>query len=425
MKKEVYLRVIIIALVLLSCYESYEYFCDLRVSNKVFEDVKQVEAFNDKEKALTIMIQNDDDYDYHEAPDRSKWPSYTEYTYAGTKCEDASGNNIENTRQYVQFDELSNMATITTKKTIYCTLYFSKGRPAAEVLPKNAVGGNGVTVFTENDVDGLYRFAGTYTEVNNNFLCFGAVTNLEECVSSTGNKNKYLYRIIGIVSKDDDTLGLKKGQMKIIRANYSRSGSNIWANTGDPVNLDWEQTIGTLYNVTSFYNSLDQKLKNLITTQYWYKGDIKNDPPTTQPKIRTSKQYSAGLMYASDYVNSCPTGVKTYGSKCYWYQKPIPSWLHLSHGHSNVSLGQYYRELTKTHYGSYTNSYTYMVEYHHWEISADSDYDDGQLVFNDDRNCDVGTYIRPVFYLDASVPIAGFGTEQSPYIITSIAGPQG
>ena len=88
--------------------------------SQILQDIKRVDIFENKDKALSIMIQQPD-YTYKEDTSRTAWPSTTEYLYSGSKCTDKDGVDIGDTSSYISFEEKSHTATITTKKTIYCT----------------------------------------------------------------------------------------------------------------------------------------------------------------------------------------------------------------------------------------------------------------------------------------------------------------
>ena len=413
MKKRV-LNIIVVIITIGIIYEAYSYF-NMKPNNKVLENIKIVDKFDKNDKSLSIMIQNDGisdgetEYGWHEAEDKSKWPDLTKYSYAGTECTDASGAKVDNPRQYLQFDEVNKEATITTKKTIYCTLYFGKGRPALETL--DAQGGayyaGGQTGDSKVAVEGLYRFKGTYEEVTNNFICIGGPKNPETCGSA--ENNKYLYRIIGVTdgteSDESNSLGLDKGMLKVIKVIPS-STSQAWASYDIISYFTWDykdstESLGAVARWTlnnTFYNGLGG-VKGLIKDVYWWKGDKTSETYASESKTRTSEKYPVGLMYKSDYYNS-------------WTYKGYPSytnsWLHIIYTMSGKTgtYGSTY-EWTMTR-GSANNTGAYEA----WYL----DYR-GDLAR---RSVEMKYAIRPVFYLKPDVSIIGTGTESSPYIITTL-----
>ena len=398
MKKKVF-NVILVILTIGMIYEIYSYF-NTKPNNKVLEDIKTIDVFNNKDKTLSIKVQSggENDFEWYEPENRSKWPDKAQYTYVGTKCEDANGTDVGDTKPYVTFNENTYTATITTKKTIYCTLYFGKGRPALEVL--NAQGGDyygGGTKDSRTAVQGLYRFKGTKDQVTNNFICIGGSLNPEKCGTESSNKN--LYRIIGVTDgTEESTLGLKAGMLKVIKVIPS-STSQAWS-TNDSSNIDWDNennTVRVSINGSGFYNGLEQGIKNIIPAVKWWKGDRTNATSSgAEKKTATTGQYQIGLMYASDYYNS------------WGYRSNTNSWLHITNtmsGKTSTYGGN--TEWTMTR--DVDNTYFFWA----WEVGSD-----GAL---DSRHVNSPFTIRPVFYLPSTTGLVGNGTESSPYVITSLS----
>ena len=105
-------------------------------------------------------------------------------------------------------------------------------------------------------------------------------------------------------------------------------------------------------------------------------------------------------MYAGDYYNSWE----------YVEMSPFStdSWLNICHGLSSGSpLCSKFHEWTMSKYGRYAHNY-----YGAWYVSYD-----GHLSYT---NVDATWPVRPVFYLASTVGLIGFGTESSPYTITTI-----
>ena len=386
MKRKI-INILVVILTIGVIYEISSYFI-MKQKSEVLQDIKTVDIFENKDKALSIMIQQSD-YTYKEDTSRNAWPSTSEYLYSGAKCTDKEGKDIGDTSSYISFEETSHTATITTKKTIYCTLYFANGRPALEVLKATtdntyAGGGEHTTA-----VEGLYRFVGDYDKVTNNYICLGADENPEKCKTNTDN----MYRIIGVTDgTEESTLGLKAGMLKVIKATPSNT-SQTWA-TDQYSNYDWDDTNATArkYLNSTFYNgnTIDSRIKPYIANVYWWKGDNKNYPPTSETKTKTTNQYQIGLMYASDYYNS-------------WsYASNTNSWLHIIRGTSSSST-----------YSQNEWTMTKSVPPSAWFV-----YSYGALSY--DFDVSITFAVRPVFYLASNVGLIGFGTETSPYTITTI-----
>ncbi len=374
MKRKI-LNILVIILTISIIFESCMCFKNIK-NSKVLEDIKTVDIFDNKDKTLSIMLQNPTTFEYEEDTSRTKWPDYSEYLYAGTKCTDIKGNDIGDTTPYIQFDESDNTATITTKKTIYCTLYFAKGRPALEVLKAKggdyyAGGGDHTTV-----VDGLYRFKGTKDQITNNYICLGS-ENPDTCKSKPDN----MYRIIGV------TTG---GNLKVIKA--KKYGSNQKWHSSKSSDTKWDTTSLYTYLNGTFYNSVNARIQGLIEIHTWNMEYSKNNlwSSTTPPTTDGTVSANIGLMYGSDYVNAYKDGT-------------TDNWLFIQNGLIGNTAEH---EWTMSRYGY--DGYYYGAWY---VVSNGTLYDD--YVFT--------VYaVRPVFYLLSTAGLIGFGTEQQPYTVTSI-----
>ena len=396
MKKKLIVYGLIIISIGIVIYEGYS-IVNIFTSqkNKLLEDIKTLDVFNNKDKTLSIMVQNGEEGDFEYYPEKgTTWPDYTKYTYVGTKCVDASNKDIADSTKYVNFDESDNTATITTKQTIYCTLYFGKGRPALEVL--NAQGGQyygGGIKDSRKAVEGLYRFKGTYSEVKNNYICLGADENPEKCKTNTDD----MYRIIGVTDGTeaaDNSLGLEKGMLKVIKV-IPTSTSQKWSNND---NYDWDNSSNDVRKAINGGSFLDAGIKNIIPAVKWWKGDRTNATSSgAEAKTATTGQYQIGLMYASDYYNSWGYGTNTN------------SWLHITNTMSGKT-GTYgsTTEWTMTRYGK-GNSGSYFA----WAVATSGTLD-WYGVYN-------SYAVRPVFYLPSTTGLVGNGTESSPYVITSLS----
>ena len=403
MKKKV-INITLIILTIGMIYEVYSYF-NMKQDNKVLENFKEVDVFDNKNKTLSIKVQSGstNDFTWYDAADRTKWPDKTQYTYVGTKCVDASNQDVGDTKQYVNFNENTYTATITTKKTIYCTLYFGKGRPALEVLDNQGgvYYGSGTTLGqgvkgSRKAVEGLYRFKGDYDKVTNNFVCIGGPLNPDTCGSADGNK--YLYRIIGVTDgTEKSTLGLDAGMLKVIKVIPS-STSQAWATT-EYSNFDWDNednVVRPQLNGTGFYDTLDAGIKSIIPSVKWWKGSVES-LKSEETKTRVTEHYKIGLMYQSDYYNS------------WTYAQNTNSWLHVTHtmsGKTSAYVNKH--EWTMSWYGENGRGLclAWIVQLNGTSVSTAVS---GKLV------------TRPVFFLPSTTGLIGNGTETSPYVITSLS----
>ncbi len=395
MKNKKILKSIIIILILIEGISLYLLY---RPNNnkELLENVKAKEVLKNSEHSLAIKVQDENTYEYEDAGTNTEWPSPTTHYYYGTSCVDETGQDLGNTKQIVEFDDTTNTATITTKKTVYCTIYFAYKKDALDLMKKTTTDSNLLKKKDTNDK--LIRYIGTYSQIKNNYICFGT-SNISTC---TSDKDKYMYRIIGIQEQDDDLVELKANQLKIIKATPVKESSSVkaiaWA-TNFSSDIDWDNASNTVrpYLNTTFLSTIDTAWKGIISNPKWYIGDDKQATSTTgitnEKKKQTTGNYQVGLMYASDYYNSW-----SYGSN-------TNSWLHIIRGTSSSSTYSSQYEWTMTRYGR--DGYYYLA----WNV-----YTGGTL---DHDIVDLTRAVRPVFYLSSNIKLSGEGTETSPFIITT------
>ena len=385
MKKKIILKLIVVLVTIGIIYEGYGMIKEFTVSSRNLEEIN-TKDLSSNDKSIAIVLQNEDD-SWEEATDRSKWPSKEDYGYMGAECTDSDGAKID-VSTILKFDIMTYHATIDTKNSIYCTLYFAKGEPALQKLQETggevfAGGGDHTTA-----VDGMYRYKGTTTAVNNNYICFGT-SNKDECLA---NPDTYMFRIIGITSADDNTVGLKKGQLKIIKATPSNT-SQKWGNREDD-SSPWDSSQAKNH-VTSWYNTnISGKQPNgtywdsIVTSQKWYNADQTSTPGTVEPKTSQSAASKVALMYGTDFTNAS-TGTS--------------SWLFIKNGMTGSPSSN---EWTMTRYG--LNDRRYWA----WYVLTD-----GRLTY---WYVD-GTYaVRPVLYLQSAINLTGTGKSDDPFRIRSM-----
>ena len=368
MKKRI-LNILVVILTIGVIYEISSYFI-IKSNNKVLEDIKTVDTFDNKDKTLSIMIQQDN-FNYKEDTSRTTWPSRSEYMYAGSKCVDKDNQDLGDTTPYISFEETSPnpIVTIKTKQTIYCTLYFAKGRPALEVLDKQggdyyAGGGEHTTA-----VDGMYRFKGTKDQITNNYICLGD-ENPDVCKTNTDN----MYRIIGVTTD---------GKLKVIKA--SKYGENQVWHSSSSTDPKWDSSsLYTYLNVT-FYSSINARIKN----HTWNMEKKTSTPEATTGQEDGTVSANIGLMYGSDYVNA-------------YQNSSTDNWLFIQNGYSgNIAEDEW----TMSRCGADGGLVAWRV------------LPDGTLRPDWLYNTHV---VRPVFYLQSTAGLIGFGSESSPYTITTI-----
>ena len=384
MKKKIILRGIVIILIVLNIFVMY-LISKPNDNNKVLEDIKVIDLKNDK--SIAIMVQDEEGTDnWHEAANRDSWPDPSTHGFVGAECTDSDGAEVD-VHEILQFDLSNYTAEINTKNSIYCTLYFAKGRPVVQALKET----KGTTLNMDAAVDGMYRYKGTATDVTNNYICFGT-TDKEECLKAA---DKYMYRIIGITSEADNTINLPSNSLKIIKATPS-SESQAWHNVIRDVKWD-DSTMKSYLNGT-FYNSIKDAQPNgtywdsIILSHSWYNADY-TSVPATEPTTSHTTASKIGLMYATDYVNS---GEQTKNN-----------WLYIRNGWStNSTLNEYTYEWTLSRYGNYHG------DYRAWAVRTGGNLDYGYYWTG-------AAAVRPVFYLQSEVNLTGQGTVSDPFRITT------
>ena len=394
MKKKIMLSGVIVMLIVTNSFIIY--LLSKPNDNKRLEEVNTKDLLSN-DKSIAIWVQDSEGEEWHEASNRDSWPSPTTHGYVGAECTDSDGKEID-VHDILQFDLSTYHATIDTKNSIYCTLYFAKGEPALDHLKKKggntfAGGGDHTTA-----VDGMYRFKGTATDVAdhnlNNYICFGTTVESTCTTNASGN---YMYRIIGITSeertenKGHDVMW-NEGQLKIIRAVPSSTSQGWYSNRSS--NTPWDSSSAKTYLNGTFLNTIKGLAdgtywESMISSHKWYNADQTGTPGTTEPKTSQTAESKIGLMYGTDYMNA--NGAST------------SNWLFITNGWSGNPSKE---EWTMSRYGA-----DYYGSYSVWVVLTG-----GTWVWGGVYNTHA---VRPVFYLQSGVNLTGEGTKDHPYIITT------
>ena len=165
----------------------------LFVSNKIMKpksnelpEVKLKEIVN-KNKSFAIMIQEKSETDKYQEYSSNKWPG-DDYKFKEAKCIDNNGNEIKDAVTYEE-----GKITLTTNKTVYCTVYFDKS-----IIGKLREKDTQKYLSTDKQ-GGMYRYQASFPDSDSsemtNWICFGTTDN---CGTNDDNIDKYMYRIIGI-----------------------------------------------------------------------------------------------------------------------------------------------------------------------------------------------------------------------------------
>ena len=436
----------------------------LFVSNKImrpksneFPEVRLKEIVN-KDKSFAIMIQSKNGYKEY---DSDTWPG-SSYKFKEAKCIDNNGDEI---KEAVTYEE--GKITLTTNKTIYCTVYFDyKGTI-------NILRENDMQKYLSEDLQGdKYRYQASFPECDNesecenaakmtNWICFGTTSN---CGTNEDNVDKYMYRIIGVTEEGQLYLiketFLKEGTQKKFAWNdkyYVDSSNPYYCENGKcpewNTSLLFKRINGTsdgnasgsggypdykgdtnIFVDSNEYGYMAQGTGwySLIADHEWMYGDVittaeyhgdtmyaieHGDKETThyigtegnitQETYTWSQNVNAkiSLMYLHDYYYSYYDGIsdETRGN-ARTQEKQKESWLFFQKDGYNSSASY---EWLSTRWGIDGAMGPFVRA---WIVSGD----DGWI---NDRLYDVGG-ARPVFYLNSSAKIAnGKGTKESPFIL--------
>ena len=302
---------------------------------------------------------------------------------------------------------------------------------------------NRVQYLSDDLVGDMYRYQGTASQVNNNYICFGT-TDQKECIN---NPDKYLYRIIGI---DSD------GKIKVVKKesleNTYQWYSDITTNINWPDSLIYDAISGSDFLLNTNY--VPEGWSDKIDSHIWMYGDLVGDDETNGAKQIGTEVYKIenGEIPARWYEPSTvddENAIKTEqlygvneGSTVYYLDKSgiwnssIPSKVGL------MNISDYYLSVSNeancqkstTTYGACSDGWLNLAnndpsspEQSEWLMSRTGwSYNWGRYnSFSIHSEGYVDGYslgnkfsVRPVFYLDSSISItSGNGRSGNPYII--------
>ncbi len=394
MKKKIIIKCIIIFAIGFIIYESYSI---VEMFNKT-NNIEEVNTTNilSNDKSIAIWVQDSEGEEWHEATNRDSWPSPATHGFVGAECTDSDGKEID-VYDILHFDLSTYHATIDTKNSIYCTLYFAKGEPALQKLQETGgevfAGGGEHTIA----VDGMYRYKGTYDKVTNNYICFGT-TDKTECLNNT---DIYMYRIIGITSEEraennGQDIMFHENQLKIIKSTPSSEKQQWYIDYLS--DIKWDSSSAKSH-VTSWYNTNikgatpnGEYWDSIVTSQKWYNED-QLWTVSVEPTGSQSVANKVSLMYATDYYNAGTQNTN--------------NWLFIKN-----ELSKYLYEWTMSRYGRYDGYYRA------WYVNTSgsleyysADWTNGYV-----NNSYV---VRPVFYLQSEINLTGTGKSDDPFRITT------
>jgi len=271
---------------------------------------------------------------------------------------------------------------------------------------------------------GMYRFQGTNADVQN-YVCFGT-NDKETCLS---NPNKYMYRIIGVVTNNDNVMGTKINMVKLIKWDaldkeyiWSGQGDYYWDMSKTNVSPLLKGLNGEYYYTNSNYNYLQDSLWNKkIKDIYWrYTDDIEYDVNQTADTLyqqesnhnASSVSQKISLMYIHDFYYSGKSG----GFNCFEEHEDISScknsWIHLSNNNppSDTSIIRVEWTMQRNGWGTYQQTNVYHFACAIWNAGG---VHCGTYASNANDY-----YVRPVFYLIEDIKhYDGTGAMNDPFLL--------
>lgn len=369
-------------------------------------NLKYAKSYGKIDKRRYAMYVKEAGGDYQKY-DGDTWPKgFYKLNQELTYCTDLNGNKID-----VDLSYANGKVSVSTNKTVYCTLYFEYYLTARMLTYDN-----NEEEYTEctdaqcaidelydydtlksgisNDlVAGLYRYQGVNPD---NYICFGT-TDKDICTTDT---DKYMYRIIG---------QNENNQYKLIKKEALNT-AYAW-NTNVAVSANWANS--TLYNGLNgsyFLTNTDyvpSGWEDRIANTTWKYGSFTNtnatieEIATAELGFTNSVNAKIGLMYIHDYAYGLLNGYNcTADGLCEL------SWINLCQDQNDLGAPVCGFEWSMTHYAHI------LVYNQSWTLHSYASIVDSKAV-------SVEASIRPVFYLTASQNIAsGGGTLTNPFILS-------
>ena len=417
------------------------------LSNKEIDKIEAKEETKEikENNALAIMIKGKNETEYKPS-ESNTWPE-SPYKYAGSLCIGNDGRDVEES-EVISFDNASHTATITTKDTIYCYLYFAEGEDAVTRIERLSSS----SLENEQDVkareDVLRRFQGTYTDVTNNYICFGTSIT-EECVNNT---DRYMYRIIGYATGDDTNTNTRKGQLKLIKKEALNKTYQWWVNYDD--NIEWPSSLIYANITTDAYLQNEYYVpsgwENKIADHTWWTGDMLytsnggSQSGAEVYKIETGKKVSEydalnmGNGQNSHHVTNCVNQEDPYCNKDIKYDIVKQAWTinqsakvglmnlsdyYLSYGKEKICGGNKDCVNTWVHLSKNDPTVSSACEWLMSRYGFDVNWGLYQaLIVNLPGDANNGAFtnlftVRPVIYTTENITLNGSGTITDPYII--------
>ena len=400
MKNKKYFMPLVLFLVVLEITSMF--FVGNVISDKetILDNVK----LKDEDKipeGLAIMLETENNSNEYTESNNSSWPS-TGYKFNKEKsgCIDSSGNIIEDS---ISYNAITNIVTVETWGTTSCYVYFDKrysleslctsGEDTlGECLTKN---NNVIESLNDNIEGGLYRYQGTQELVDDNYICFGT-SDKQECLN---NKDKYMYRIIGI--DENNQLKLIKKEALDEAMQWHNATGVTWPNSDLFKNINGEK-----YLTNSTY--MPSGWSNKIVDYEWKYGNIaNNDTGVNQNGIYVHNLENVwtniikshiALIYISDYYLSYNSTISCHYTNEYnEWKHCAESWIHINNNDGEIP---------------HTSEWTMVrnISTHSFRISTNGNLGNYNMTY--------AFSIRPVFYLTSNETYtSGNGTLNDPIML--------
>ena len=258
---------------------------------------------------------------------------------------------------------------------------------------------------SEEIIGGMYRYQGTNSEVDNNYICFG--TN--DKTTCTGNTDAYMYRILGITPE---------GQLKLVKKEALNT-AYPW-NEDDTKNITWAYSdIYNTINGSAYLNNttyVSSSWLNKIEDTVWKYGELSDEVMLKYETQGYENPYDVYYLMENDFTNMIKAKIGLMKVHDVVYQLDKETFM--SSMETNEALSSRWNELTindsnvpdsdewmMPNSGILFNSGTYAA------MRLSSQFFSYGLV-------SIPYSVRPVFYLSSeNTIIGGEGTISNPYLI--------
>ena len=348
-KNKKYIIVVLIILLIITIVSIKSLMKD---NNKSLPETNEINNL----KRFAVMVQNETGYEEYISKD-NKWPSEG-YKFKEAKCVDNKGSKIDS--NIVKYN--NGKVTLTTNKTVYCTLYFDK---KTTINALDIVASKPKSLSPNPDQGDMYRYQGTSELVNDNYICFGT-DNKEKC---TNDKDHYMYRIIGITPE---------GEMKLIKQTPVVEEGNIVFN--------WFKPVGFKDNGSPLYGTAEKGVETWPESAIFQRLNGLSNGTTTgagqdtgEYNTNPNNNADTDIFVDSSEYEYLKSGDSINGTKdnkgSEWYQLIVDhEWMYGSTEDSfNFNGHEMYKaetgQLKTTHY--YLNAGNYDEELYMWNKETD------------------------------------------------------